>query len=114
MQFVILLSSSKLIERDAIMFTLTIKKTVQVSVLLGALFGSVAVQAEATTMSDVAGAIEQTLTKQTQELLVSAKRELVLSLHTQLAETIYDFNSQLGLNAEHTSESVSADEYSAN
>ena len=113
MQFVILLSSSKLIERDTIMFTLTIKKTAQVSVLFGALFASVAAQAEAIQISDVVGTIEQTLTTQTQEMLVSAKREFVMSLQTQLAESIYDFNSQLGLSAENEGESASTDEYSA-
>ncbi|MCS6100962.1 hypothetical protein [Shewanella baltica] len=95
------------------MFTLTIKKSVQMSVLLGALVGSVAVHAEAAPISDVVGTIEQTLTTQTQEMLVSAKREFVMSLQTQLAESIYDFNSQLGLSAENEDESASADEYSA-
>lgn len=83
------------------------------SVLLGALVGSVAVHAEAAPISDVVGTIEQTLTTQTQEMLVSAKREFVMSLQTQLAESIYDFNSQLGLSAENEGESSSADEYSA-
>ena len=46
-------------------------------------------------------------------MLVSAKREFVMSLQTQLAESIYDFNSQLGLSAENEGESASADEYSA-
>ncbi|MDT3274027.1 hypothetical protein Q4Q54_11085 [Shewanella sp. SP2S2-4] len=95
------------------MFTLTIKKSVQMSVLLGALVGSVAVHAEAAPISDVVGTIEQTLTTQTQEMLVSAKHEFVMSLQTQLAESIYDFNSQLGLSAENEGESASADEYSA-
>ena len=58
-------------------------------------------------------AIEQTLSTQAQELLVSSKRELVLSLQTQLAESIYDFNSQLTLSADNQGESATADEYSA-
>lgn len=95
------------------MFMLTIKKSVQISVLLGALVGSVAVHAEAAPISDVVGTIEQTLTAQTQELFVSVKREFVMSLQTQLAESMYDFNSQLNLNAENKGESAGADEYSA-
>ncbi|MCU8004166.1 MULTISPECIES: hypothetical protein [unclassified Shewanella] len=95
------------------MFMLTIKKSVQMSVLLGALVGSVAAHAEAAPISDVVGTIEQTLTVQTQELFVSVKREFVMSLQTQLAESMYDFNSQLSLNAENKGESAGADEYSA-
>ncbi|MGI2185752.1 hypothetical protein ACROAG_01835 [Shewanella oncorhynchi] len=95
------------------MFMLTIKKSVQISVLLGALVGSVAVHAEAAPISDVVGTIEQTLTAQTQELFVSVKREFVMSLQTQLAESMYDFNSQLNLNAQNKGESAGADEYSA-
>lgn len=95
------------------MFTSNLKKSIQVSVLLGALVGSVAVHAQAAPVSDVAVAIEQTLTMQAQELLVSAKRELMLSLQTQLAESIYDFNSQLSLSADNKTESAAAGEYSA-
>ncbi|PIW58760.1 hypothetical protein [Shewanella sp. CG12_big_fil_rev_8_21_14_0_65_47_15] len=95
------------------MFTLNLKKSVQVSMLIGALAGSVAVHAEAAPVADVMGAIEQTLSTQAQELLVSTKRELVLSLQTQLAESIYDFNSQLSLSADNKDESATSDEYSA-
>ncbi|MGL6124359.1 MAG: hypothetical protein ACRC1W_15480 [Shewanella sp.] len=94
------------------MFTLTIKKSLQISVLLGALGASVAVHAEAAPITDVAVEIEQTLTTLTQEILVNAKQELVLSLQTQLAESIYDFNSQLSLSAENKVESASLGEYS--
>lgn len=95
------------------MFMLTIKKSVQMSVLLGALVGSVAAHAETASISDVVGTIEQILTAQTQELFVSVKREFVMSLQTQLAESMYDFNSQLSLNAENKGESAGVDEYSA-
>ncbi|EGM68930.1 hypothetical protein [Shewanella sp. HN-41] len=95
------------------MFTLNLKKSVQVSMLIGALVGSIAVHAEAAPVSDVIGAIEQTLSSQTQELLASTKRELVLSLQTQLAESIYDFNSQLSLSADNKDESATSNEYSA-
>ncbi|MDH0447317.1 MULTISPECIES: hypothetical protein [Shewanella] len=96
------------------MFTSNVKKSVQASVLFGALMASVAVHAEAAPVSDVVGAIEQTLSTQAQELLVNTKRELVLSLQTQLAESIYDFNSQITLSADNQGESVTSGEYSAN
>ena len=67
------------------MFTSNVKKSVQVSVLFGALMASVTAHAEAAPVSDVMSAIEQTLSTQAQELLVNTKRELVLSLQTQLA-----------------------------
>lgn len=96
------------------MFTLNVKKSVQASVLVGALMASVTVYAEAAPVSDIAGVIEQTLNTQAQELLVNTKRELVLSLQAQLAESIYDFNSQLTLSADNQAESVTEGEYSAN
>lgn len=95
------------------MFTSNLKKSVQMSVLCVGLISSTIVHAQAAPMSDVAVAIEKTLTTQAQELLVSAKRELVLSLHTQLAESIYDFNNQLSLSADNKTESATAVEYSA-
>lgn len=95
------------------MFTLNLKKSVQVSMLIGALVGSVAVHAEAAPVSDVLGAIEQTLSTQAQELLASTKSELALSLQTQLAESIYDFKSQLSLSANNKDVSVTNSEYSA-
>ncbi|MGL4711126.1 MAG: hypothetical protein ACRCWP_00780 [Shewanella sp.] len=94
------------------MFTLTIKKSLQMSVLLGALGASVAVHAEAAPITDVIVEVEQTLTTLTQEILVNAKQELVLSLQTQLAESIYDFNRQLSLSAENKIESANVGEYS--
>lgn len=95
------------------MFTLNLKKSVQVSMLIGALVGSVAVHAEAAPVSDVLGAIEQTLSTQAQELLASTKSELALSLQTQLAESIYDFKSQLSLSANNKDVSATNSEYSA-
>lgn len=96
------------------MFTANAKKSVQVSVLFGALMASVTVHAEAAPVSDVMSAIEQTLSTQAQELLVNTKHELVLSLQTQLAESIYDFNSQLILSADTQDEPSATGEYSAN
>lgn len=96
------------------MFTANVKKSVQVSVLFGALMASVTAHAEAAPVSEVMSAIEQTLSTQAQELLVNTKHELVLSLQTQLAESIYDFNSQLILSADTQDESSAIGEYSAN
>ena len=96
------------------MFTSNVKKSVQASVLFGALMASVTAHAEAAPVSDVMSAIEQTLTTQAQELLVNTKRELVLSLQTQLAESIYDFNSQLTLSADTQTDSATTGELSAN
>lgn len=96
------------------MFTANVKKSVQVSVLFGALMASVTAHAEAAPVLDVMSAIEQTLSTQAQELLVNTKHELVLSLQTQLAESIYDFNSQLILSADTQDESLATGEYSAN
>ncbi|MCH1929410.1 hypothetical protein L9G16_04390 [Shewanella sp. A25] len=95
------------------MFTSNLKKSVQMGLVLSAVLVSVSAKAEVAPSADLVGAIEQTLSTQAQELLVTAKRELVLSLQTQLAESIYDFNSQLSLSADTQDESVNTDEYTA-
>lgn len=95
------------------MFTSNVKKSVQVGVLFAAVMASVTAHADTAQVVDVSS-IKQTLNTQAQELLVNAKRELVLSLQTQVAESIYDFNSQLILSADRQDESSTIGEYSAN
>ncbi|GGI79329.1 hypothetical protein [Shewanella gelidii] len=68
--------------------TKTLQSVVAATVLLGT---SVSAQANVPSTSDVMNAIEQNIAAQSQEMLATAKREFMLSVQTQLAESMFEF-----------------------
>ena len=54
---------------------------------------SVAAEANDTMVQDTLNVLEQNFTQASQDLFVSAKQEFVLSLRTQIAEQIFDVNT---------------------
>lgn len=76
------------------MSTLTFKNSVKSLFIVGALCGaSISAQADVLP-TDIVSAIETNLSAQTAEMLAAAKREIVLSLQTQLAESLYELTTE--------------------
>ncbi|MBE8168494.1 MAG: hypothetical protein HAW66_09025 [Shewanella sp.] len=75
------------------MLTHTIKKSVQTLSVLTIVLGlSFSAQA-AVFPTDISSSLEQSMTKQTTELLKMAKTEIMLSIETQLAEMMHEMST---------------------
>ncbi len=73
------------------MFNLTLTNKIRSSlVVIGLLGMSASVQADTLPTADVISSIEQNISMQTQEMMAAAKREFILSIQTQLAETVVE------------------------
>lgn len=64
-----------------------------VAVMMSA--SSVAAEANDTMVQDTLNVLEQNISQASQDLFVSAKQEFVLSLRTQIAEQIFDVNTDI-------------------
>lgn len=94
------------------MFTSSLRKSLQASLCCAVLLGSASAQAQPSPINDMVQMVAETLSVEAQALLASTQQDLQLSLKTQLAEAIYDFNTQQGLSAS-APDTASNDEYTA-
>ncbi|NMH65287.1 hypothetical protein [Shewanella salipaludis] len=74
------------------MINTNVKTILTRGLLLGSIGLGFGANAEVLQANELVSAVEQNMSEQAQEILTGAKRELTLSLRTQLAESIYDFN----------------------
>ncbi|MCE9687055.1 hypothetical protein LZP73_12730 [Shewanella sp. AS16] len=74
------------------MINTNVKTILTRGLLLGSIGLGFGANADVLQPNELVIAVEQNMSEQAQEILTGAKRELTLSLRTQLAESIYDFN----------------------
>lgn len=94
------------------MFTSTLRKSLQASLCCAVLLGSASVQAQTSPINDMVQMVAETLSVEAQALLANTQQDLQLSLKTQLAEAMYDFNTQQSLSAI-APKAANNDEYTA-
>ncbi|MCL1038621.1 hypothetical protein L2750_15910 [Shewanella submarina] len=77
------------------MFTTQFKSIIVAAALTSTATMATTSEAQAVELSDLTGQIEQVISTQTQQMLQSARQELVLSLRLQVAEAMTDLEGQV-------------------
>uniref|UniRef100_UPI003328C7D3 hypothetical protein n=1 Tax=Shewanella sp. S1-49-MNA-CIBAN-0167 TaxID=3140468 RepID=UPI003328C7D3 len=73
--------------------TNVIRRSVQLSIAAALLVtASVSAQADEISISNTVAALEQTMTRASQQMIANVKQELMLSLQTQIAEQVFEMN----------------------